>query len=97
MGIRSPDGLVVGIAPATPEFWVRFPNERNQGKQATPCVKVPGSSRVPAPPWVGSRSLELGRRPSTLRLDHAYVCIAKRQNPLALRRRLLNRRLLQVG
>jgi hypothetical protein len=24
--------------------------------QTPPCVKVPGSSRVPAPPWVGSRS-----------------------------------------
>ena len=24
--------------------------------RAPPCVKVPGSSRVPAPPWVGSRS-----------------------------------------
>ena len=33
IGIRSPDGLVVGLAPATLEFWVRFPNERNQGKQ----------------------------------------------------------------
>jgi hypothetical protein len=32
VGIRSPDGLVVGLAPATLEFWVRFPNERNQGK-----------------------------------------------------------------
>jgi hypothetical protein len=92
----SPSGLVVGLAPATLEFWVRFPNERNQGKQAhpvlkyrvpqgsqwaggwactshpgvlgsipkreepgktgAPCIKVPGSSRVPAPPWVGSRS-----------------------------------------
>ena len=34
-------GLVVGLAPATLrtlEFWVRFPNERNQGKQgATLC------------------------------------------------------------
>jgi hypothetical protein len=29
---------VVGLAPATLEFWVRFPNERNQGKQgATLC------------------------------------------------------------
>jgi len=38
VGIRSPDGLVVGLAPATLEFWVRFPNERNQGKQgATLC------------------------------------------------------------
>ena len=26
------------------------------GKTGAPCVKVPGSSRVPAPPWVGSRS-----------------------------------------
>jgi len=38
IGIRSRDGLVVGLAPATLEFWVRFPNERNQGKQgATLC------------------------------------------------------------
>jgi hypothetical protein len=107
-------GWWLGLAPATLEFWVRFPNERNQGKQAhpvlkyrvphgsqprpgwapdplmvwdqiplwaggwactshpgvlgsipkreepgktgAPCIKVPGSSRVPAPPWVGSRS-----------------------------------------
>jgi hypothetical protein len=39
----SPDGLVVGLAPATLEFWVRFPNERNQGKQAHPVLKY----RVP--------------------------------------------------
>jgi hypothetical protein len=34
--------------PATLEFWVRFPNERNHtepGKTGAPCVKVPGSSR----------------------------------------------------
>ena len=49
VGIRSPDGLVVGLAPATLEFWVRFPNERNQGNRAPPCFKVPGSSRVPSP------------------------------------------------
>ena len=36
--IRSPDGLGVGLVPATLEFWVRFPNERNQAKQgATLC------------------------------------------------------------
>jgi hypothetical protein len=42
----------LGLAPATLEFWVRFPNEMNQGRQAHPavinthpCVKVPGSSR----------------------------------------------------
>jgi hypothetical protein len=38
VGIRSPDGLVVGLAPDTLEFWFRFPNERNQGKQGnTQC------------------------------------------------------------
>ncbi len=33
----------LGLAPATLEFWVRFPNERNQGKQARPVLKY----RVP--------------------------------------------------
>ena len=39
----------LGLAPATLEFWVRFPNERNQGKQAHPVSKyrVPhGSHRL---------------------------------------------------
>jgi hypothetical protein len=35
----------LGLAPATLEFWVRFPNERNQGKQAHPVLKY----RVPPP------------------------------------------------
>ena len=29
----------LGLAPATLEFWVRFPNERNQGKLAYPVLK----------------------------------------------------------
>ena len=29
----------LGLAPATLEFGVRFPNERNQGKQAHPVLK----------------------------------------------------------
>jgi hypothetical protein len=40
VGSRSPDGWDQiprwaggWILPATLEFWVRFPNERNQGKQ----------------------------------------------------------------
>ena len=33
----------LGLAPATLEFWVRFPNERNQEKQAHPVLKY----RVP--------------------------------------------------
>jgi hypothetical protein len=32
-----------GLASATLEFWVRFPNERNQGKQEHPALKY----RVP--------------------------------------------------
>jgi len=39
----------LGLAPATLEFWVRFPNERNQGKQAHPVLKylVPHGSHPP--------------------------------------------------
>jgi hypothetical protein len=36
-------GWWFGLAPATLECWVRFPNERNQGKQAHPVLK----NRVP--------------------------------------------------
>jgi hypothetical protein len=43
VGIRSPDGLVVGSCTSHPGVWVRFPNERNQGKQAHPVLKY----RVP--------------------------------------------------
>jgi hypothetical protein len=41
--------LHLGLAPATLEFWVRFPNERNQGKQAHPVLKyrVPHGSHSP--------------------------------------------------
>jgi hypothetical protein len=40
-----PMGWWLGLAPATLEFWVRFPNERNQGKQAHPVLKY--RARVP--------------------------------------------------
>jgi hypothetical protein len=44
--------------PATLEFWVvcSIPKREEPGKTGAPCVKVPGSSRVPASLWVGSRS-----------------------------------------
>jgi hypothetical protein len=76
----APDPLMVGwwlgLAPATLEFWVRFPNERNQGKQAHPVLKyrVPYGSQ-PRPGWapdplmVGIRSpdgLVIGLAPATL-------------------------------
>ncbi len=53
-------GWWLGLAPATLEFWVRFPNERNQGKQAHPVFKywVPHGSQVFAtvelPLWRGA-------------------------------------------
>jgi hypothetical protein len=40
VGIRSPDGLVVGLAPATLEFWVRFPNERTQAAAKAAALRV---------------------------------------------------------
>jgi hypothetical protein len=45
-------GWWLGLAPATLEFWVQFPNERNQGKQAHPVLKyrVPHGSQ-PRPGW----------------------------------------------
>jgi len=46
--VRVPPSQIIitrwlGLAPATLGFWVRFPNERNQGKQAHPVLKY----RVP--------------------------------------------------
>ena len=49
----------LGLAPATLEFWVRFPNERNQGEQAHPVLnyRVPQGSQSPhRPRLVVSRS-----------------------------------------
>jgi hypothetical protein len=45
VGSRYPMGWWLGFAPVTLEFWVQFPNERNQdqGKQAHPVLKY----RVP--------------------------------------------------
>jgi hypothetical protein len=56
VGIRSPDGLVVGSCISHPRFWVRFQTRGTRENRAPPCVKVPGSSWVPTPPWVGCRS-----------------------------------------
>jgi hypothetical protein len=56
VGIRSPDGLVVGSCTSHPGVLGSIPKREEPGKTGAPCIKVPGSSRVPAPPWVGSRS-----------------------------------------
>jgi hypothetical protein len=52
VGIRSPMGLVVGSCTSHPGVLGSIPNREEPGKTVAPCVKVPGSSRVPAPPWV---------------------------------------------
>ena len=55
----------LGLAPATLEFWVRFPNERNQGKQAHPVLKyrVPhGSHFHCACPLLPSSARSAGQR-----------------------------------
>jgi hypothetical protein len=56
VGIRSPDGLVVGSCTSHPGVLGSIPKREEPGKTGAPCIKVPCSSRVPAPPWVGSRS-----------------------------------------
>ena len=48
----------LGLAPATLEFWVRFPNERNQGKQAHPVLKY----RVPHGSQGGGIAVMTSRR-----------------------------------
>ena len=52
VGIRSPDGLVVGSCTSHPGVLGSIPKREEPGKTGAPCVKVPGSSRVP-----GSSSL----------------------------------------
>ena len=46
VGIRSPDGLLVGSCTSHPGVLGSIPNEE-PGKTGAPCVQVPGSSRVP--------------------------------------------------
>jgi hypothetical protein len=47
VGIRSPDGLVVGSCTRHPGVLGSIPKREEPGKTGAPCVKVPGSSRVP--------------------------------------------------
>jgi len=56
VGIRFPIGLVVGSCTSHPGVLGSIPKREEPGKTGAPCVKVQGSSRVPAPPWVDSRS-----------------------------------------
>ena len=64
VGSRSPDGWdkipqwTGGWVLHQPPWSFGFDSQTRGSREnrSTPCVKVPGSSRVPAPPWVGSRS-----------------------------------------
>jgi hypothetical protein len=47
VGIRSPDGLVVGSCTSQPGVLGLIPKREEPGKTGAPCIKVPGSSRVP--------------------------------------------------
>jgi hypothetical protein len=47
VGIRSPDGLVFGSCTRHPGVLGSIPKREEPGKTGAPCVKVPGSSRVP--------------------------------------------------
>ena len=47
VGIRSPIGLVVGSCTSHPGVLGSFPKREEPGKTVAPCIKVPGSSRVP--------------------------------------------------
>ena len=50
VGIRSPIGLVVGSCTSHPGVLGSIPKREEPGKTGAPCVKVPGSSRVPHSP-----------------------------------------------
>ena len=47
VGIRSPVSLVVGSCTSHPGVLGSIPKREEPGKTGAPCVKVPGSSRVP--------------------------------------------------
>ncbi len=47
VGIRSPIVLVVGSCTSHPGVLGSIPKREEPGKTCAPCVKVPGSSRVP--------------------------------------------------
>ena len=79
----APDPLMVGIrsglrvvGSCTLESWVRFPNERNQGKQAHPVSLV--KYRVPH----GSQSTKASARRLSCALGNtAQKRLKKEQNP----------------
>ena len=57
VGIRSPIGLVVESCTSHPGVLTSIPKREEPGKTGAPCVKVPGSSRVPSSTQASARRL----------------------------------------
>jgi hypothetical protein len=66
-------GWWLGLAPVTLEFWVRFPNERNQGKQAHPVLKcrVPQGSQC----WADSSTQASERQRRSHLRDESTIAV----------------------
>jgi len=71
VGIRSPDGLVVGSRTSHPGVLGSIPKREEPGKTGAPCVKVPGSSRVPV-----AEELSRTRGNQSGRVDNLNVCLS---------------------
>ena len=78
VGIRSPIGLVVGLAPATLEFWVRF-QTRDPGQ-----VCRYGEAPAAAASW---RANDGGLPPSLQIPPHTHILLARSPAPYSLSRR----------
>jgi hypothetical protein len=103
VGIRSPDGLVVGSCTSHPGVLGSIPKREEPGKTGAPCIKVPGSSRVPGetflPLWRGAGGCGLlagtrrrpaaedGVPPSLPRPPHTHILLARSPAPYSPFRR----------
>ena len=88
VGIRSPDGLVVGSCTSHPGVWGLIPKREEPGKTGAPCVKVPGSSGVPQasarrlsnhmssniPPLPTQTAIARTLQATSLAVDLLYLC-----------------------
>jgi hypothetical protein len=79
-GLQIPDGLVVGSCTSHPRVLGSIPKREEPGETGAPCVKVPGSSRVPPTRWLlrGGQS-----SPHTPRLVVSRILrnLNKKKNP----------------
>jgi hypothetical protein len=66
VGIRSPDGLVVGSCTSHPGVLGSIPKREEPGKTGAPCVKVPGSSQSLTGPSVMGSLVHTGLGSSSL-------------------------------